>query len=236
MNRDHTLGRMTESSSYWRSAADDAVMQDAHGFVWKAMLETIDVDLAGKRVLDAGCNRGGFLRLLSDACAIAEGRGYDPASGAIADARTLAGDRPLHFEAGESVPEDWRDFDVAFSHEVLYLIHDLPAHAHEIFDALAPGGSYYPVIGVHSESPLMTEWHRANVEELQLPKLYSIDEVAAVFGAAGFAVAAARLKIGFVPESGHHGHDDPGSFWRRIEYYNEHKLLLRCTRPVRPDR
>ena len=71
-------GRMTESPSYWRSAAEDEAMQDAHGFVWKAMLDTIDVDLAGKRVLDAGCNRGGFLRLLSDACAIAEGRGYDP--------------------------------------------------------------------------------------------------------------------------------------------------------------
>ena len=29
-------------------------MQDEHGFVWKAMLDTIDADLAGKRVLDAG--------------------------------------------------------------------------------------------------------------------------------------------------------------------------------------
>ena len=223
---------MNESPSYWRSAADDEVMQDAHGFVWKAMLDTIDVDLASTRVLDAGCNRGGFLRLLSDACGIAEGRGYDPASGAIADARRLAGDRPLRFEVADSVPPDWGSFDVAFSHEVLYLIHDLPAHAAAIFAALAPGGSYYPVIGVHRDSPLMAEWHRANVDELQLPKLYGIDEVVEVFGAAGFDVAAARLRFGFIPESGHHSGNDAGSFWRRIEYYNDQKIFLRCTRPA----
>ena len=29
-------------------------MQDAHSFVWLAMLDTINTDLAGKRVLDVG--------------------------------------------------------------------------------------------------------------------------------------------------------------------------------------
>jgi hypothetical protein len=48
------------NTTYWRGSAEDAAMQDEHGFVWKAMLETIDVDLAGKRVLDAGCNRGDY--------------------------------------------------------------------------------------------------------------------------------------------------------------------------------
>ena len=104
---------MAESRQYWRSAADDEAMQDAHGFVWQAMLDTIDVDLAGKRVLDAGCNRGGFLCLLSDACRIAEGWGYDPASGAIDDARRAAGARPLRFEVADSVPPGWGSFDAA---------------------------------------------------------------------------------------------------------------------------
>ena len=223
---------MAESPSYWRSAVEDEAMQDAHGFVWKAMVDTVDVDLAGTRVLDAGCNRGGFLRLLADACGIAEGRGYDPASGAIDDARRLAGARPLQFEVADSVPAGWRSFDVAFSHEVLYLIDDLPAHVVGIFAALAPGGSYYAVMGVHTGSPFMAEWHRVHAEELRLPKLYSIDEVAGVFGAAGFDVAAARLKIGFVPATGH-GDDRAGDpeLLRWVEYYNDHKLLLRGTRP-----
>ena len=103
------------STSYWRGAAEDKAMQDEHGFIWKAMLETIDTDLAGRRVLDAGCNRGGFLRLLVDTARIAQGHGYDPAIDAIADARRLAGDRPLTFEVSKTVPDGWGDFDVAFS-------------------------------------------------------------------------------------------------------------------------
>jgi SAM-dependent methyltransferase len=238
------FGRMTEVPSYWRSAVEDAAMQDAHGFVWKAMLKTVDADLAGKLVLDAGCNRGGFLRLLCDRCGIAEGRGFDPASAAIDDARRLAGSRPLRFEVADTVPAGWGSFDLAFGHEVLYLLHDLSAHARAIFEALAPGGSYYPVIGVHAGSPLMAEWHRANSDELQLPKLYSIAEVVGAFAAAGFEVAAARLEIGFVPVasaaptvagSGHSSgdHAAPSELLRWLEYYNDHKLLLRCTRPAR---
>ena len=46
------------STSYWRSSAEDEAMQDEHGFLWKAMLDTIDTELTGRRVLDAGCNRG----------------------------------------------------------------------------------------------------------------------------------------------------------------------------------
>jgi SAM-dependent methyltransferase len=229
---------MTESASYWRSAAEDCAMQDAHGFVWKAMLDTVDADLSGKRVLDAGCNRGGFLRLLCDACGIAEGRGYDPASAAIDDARRLAGPRPLSFEVSDTVPAGWRGFDVAFSHEVLYLIHDLSAHAEAVFEALAPGGVYYPVIGVHAGSPMIADWHRANSEELQLPKLNAIDEVVDVFGAAGFEVAGARLKVGFVPVAsaaptvgGTSADTSPPDLLRWLEYYNDHKILMRCRRP-----
>jgi SAM-dependent methyltransferase len=234
---------MAEGRLYWRSAIEDEAMQDAHRFVWDAMLDTIDIDLAGTRVLDAGCNRGGFLCLLSDACGIAEGCGYDPAASAIDDARRLGGPRPLRFEVADSVPDDWGNFDAAFSHEVLYLIHDLGAHADAIFAALVPGGSYYAVMGVHAGSPLQADWHRAHTDELQLPELYNIDDVAALFGASGFEVAAARLKVGFVPAWGHSSAERDASapttpvpeLMQRMEYYNEHKLLLRCRRPLHHD-
>ena len=83
---------------YWRGAAEDEVMQDEHAFVWNSILDCVDTDLAGQRVLDVGCNRGGFLRLLVDRCAIGEGFGYDPAAGAIETPAGLAGARPLRFE------------------------------------------------------------------------------------------------------------------------------------------
>lgn len=203
-------------------------MQDEHAFVWRAMLETIDVDLAGKRVLDAGCNRGGFLRLLADKRGIKEGFGYDPASGAIDDAKRLTGDRPLHYEAANTVPPEWVNLDVAFSHEVLYLLHDLPSHAEAIFAALAPGGIYFAVMGVHAQSPLLAEWHAANADKMHLPQLYEIDDVVTTFRTAGFDASAARLKVNFIPAAGHVHDGSRLVDW--ISYYYDQKLLLRFSR------
>ncbi len=221
-------------TSYWRGAAEDEAMQDDHGFIWKAMLDTIDTDLADRRVLDAGCNRGGFLRLLVDAEGIGEGYGYDPASGAIADARSLAGDRPLTFAVAETVPDGWEGFDVAFSHEVLYLLEDLPTHAARLFGAVKPGGSYFAVMGVHGGSPMMSSWHAEYAVELGLPRLYELDEVARVFDDAGFTVSVANLKLGFVPVSAHRhgrGHDHRRDLLAWLDYYSREKVLLRFSRP-----
>jgi SAM-dependent methyltransferase len=215
-----------EHDTYWQSPAEDAAMQDEHGFIWQAMLDTIDADLTGRRVLDAGCNRGGFLRLLCRRGGIAAGYGYDPAAGTIADARRLAGDLPLVFEVASTVPAGWDGFDVAFSHEVLYLIHDLAAHASAIHGALTPGGAYYAVIGVHAASPGIPEWHADNVERLDLPALYSLDDVVRAFVEVGFEAAASRLKMGFVPLSDH-----APSFPSSLAYFYEHKVMFRFVRP-----
>lgn len=215
-----------EEPSYWRSAAEDEAMQDEHRFAWEAMVRAVDSALVGLRVLDIGCNRGGFLRMLYDGRDIGEGFGYDPAAAAIADARRLAGQRPLQFEAAGDIPVGWSRFDVAFSHEVLYLISDLRAHAESVYGALVPGGSYYAVMGVHAASPLMVEWHREHAVEMGLPPLHDVDGVAASFAAAGFEVAASRLKIGFVPLSA-----PAPRVLEWLDYYNEKKLLFQFTRP-----
>lgn len=120
------------------------------------------------------------------------------------------------------MPANWDGFDVAFSHEVLYLVHDLDAHAGAIHRSLAPGAAYYAVMGVHAGSPGMAEWHAGNAERLNMPPLYSLDEVVRAFTAAGFRAAASRLKIGFVPLSEH-----APSFPSGLEYFYEHKVMLR---------
>ena len=202
-------------------------MQEEHLFVWQAMAKSVDGDLAGQRVLDIGCNRGGFLRMLYDSRGIGEGFGYDPAAAAIADARRLAGRRPLRFEAAANIPVEWGHFDMAFSHEVLYLIPDLRRHAGSVYGALEAGGSYYAVMGVHRGSPLMVEWHRTHAAELALPPLHDVDGVAASFAAAGFEVAASRLPVGYVPVPA-----DAPRVMEWLDYYNEKKLLFRFTRPL----
>lgn len=218
------------TSGYWQDAAADEAMQHEHGFLWKAMVDTVDVDLTGMRVLDAGCNRGGFLRMLVDAVGIGSGAGYDPAAAAIDDARALAGPRPLVFEVADTVPGEWGDFDVAFSHEVIYLIDDLAAHAADVHRALSPGASYYATLGVHADSALTAAWHASAVDELAMPPIRHVDEVAQTFAGAGFDVAVARLKLDFVPVDAHR--DDPGrhdlAAW--LAYYHEDKYLIRFTR------
>jgi len=217
------------TDQYWQSATEDEAMQDEHRFIWDAMLEAVDVELEGARVLDAGCNRGGFLRLVADRFGIAEGFGFDPAAGAIEDATRLTAARPLQFATGATVPAGWRNFDVAFSHEVLYLLHDMAGHARAVHDALRPGGVYYAVIGVHSGSPLMQAFHRENAAALNIPPLYDIDAVCATFAAAGFVVAVGRLPMHFVPVAGH-GHHDHDRVVDWLDYYYEHKLMLRLHR------
>ncbi|HKA83765.1 MAG TPA: class I SAM-dependent methyltransferase [Acidimicrobiales bacterium] len=220
------------SQPYWRGAAEDEAMQEEHGFLWRALLDTIDVDLAGRKVLDAGCNRGGFLRLLVDESGIGEGYGYDPASGAIDDARRLAGRRPLTFETAATVPAGWVGFDAAFSHEVLYLLPDLGSHAAATFAALEPGAPYFAVMGVHAGSPMMSAWHSSARSELALPKLYDLDEVVEDFEAAGFEVSVARLRMRFVPVSSRRGgHEHRQGLVDWLDYYHRDKVLLRFTRP-----
>jgi SAM-dependent methyltransferase len=219
-------------SRYWRGAAEDEAMQEEHGFIWQAMLEMVDSDLSGRKVLDAGCNRGGLLRLLADRAGIGEGFGYDPAPGAIDDARRLAGARPLIFEAAATVPEGWSDFDAAFSHEVLYLLPDLPSHASALFASLAPGASYFATMGVHTESPLMTAWHADNAAALDLPGPYGLDTVADVFKDVGFEVAVGRLPFRFVPVHAHRVDSQPDarlSSW--LDYYYRDKVMFRFNKP-----
>ncbi len=222
------------SEPYWRGAVEDEAMQDEHGFLWRAMLDTIDIDVTGRRVLDAGCNRGGFLRLLVDESGIAEGYGYDPASGAIDDARRLTGQRPLMFETADTVPAGWARFDAAFSHEILYLLHDLAFHAAAMFAALEPGAPYFAVMGVHAQSRMMSAWHGSVASELALPRLYDLDEVIEVFDDVGFEVSVARLQMQFVPVSerrGGHQHRSGLTDW--LDYYERDKVLFRFTRPSR---
>jgi hypothetical protein len=117
---------------------------------------------------------------------------------------------------------------VAFSHEVLYLLPDLQTHARAIEHCLRPGGVYFAVMGVHTRSPLMVEWHDANAEKLGLPPLYDVDDVITTFSDNGFETSVGHLAIGFVPMTGL-GHHGEGGVLDWLAYYSNDKILFRFT-------
>lgn len=216
----------TTDALHWIDSETEDAMQDEHGFIWKAVLDTVDVDLGGTRVLDVGCNQGGFLRLLSDTTAITEGFGYDPAAAAVEIAQAKRGSRPLTFSVADKPPSSWIGFDLAFSHEVIYLMHDLPEHARTIRDALLPGGIYYAVMGAHAANSMMVGWHREFSKKLDMPPIYSLSEVASVFDDEGFDGSCGALRYGFIPTTGHTEPD----LSRWLDYYHREKVIFRFKR------
>ena len=86
------------TQSYWQDAAADEAMQEEHAFVWSAMSDTMDPDLAGKRVSTQAAIRVVSCGSSLTALRFPKGSGYDPASGAIDDARRLTAGLPLTFE------------------------------------------------------------------------------------------------------------------------------------------
>jgi hypothetical protein len=121
--------------------------------------------------------------------------------------------------------------DAAFSQEVLGLLPDLTAHAHEMFGWLRCGAYYYAAFGWHSAAPR----YSSRAERLQKRGVrlhaHTIDSAAAALHAAGFEVAVKRLPVtcGVVY--------DPvtavanGDLAALLEDVHEHKYLFTCLKP-----
>lgn len=205
-------------------------MQEEHVPYWQAMIDyMVERDLAECTVLDFGCNQGRFLQLLYEQRRFREGVGVDASEEAIARAREEAGDLPLRFEVGGSVAHYRDAFDLAFSHEVLYLLEDLDQHAGELAKALKPGGVYYASIGAHLENPLWPRWRQVLRDQANIPpRDYSLEEVAAAFKAAGFGVGARRLRV---PIFHPYDPETDGLFYptlkAKLDYFDYDKILFR---------
>lgn len=204
-------------------------MEQGHRPLWRHFIQSIpETDLSTREVLDFGCNRGGFLRLLHALKPFRQGLGIDIAEESIAAARQLAGVAPIEYEIG-SDPSAWPDrFDIAFSYEVVYLLPDLAAHAADMHAALRHGGVYYAVTGCHTDCPLWPAFRRAIGESTNAPvQDRSPEDYAGAFETAGFEVSVRRFGYsGFVPVP----RDD--RYYRKlseaIDYAAEYKLLFRC--------
>jgi SAM-dependent methyltransferase len=189
-------------ATWYADAAREPIMEDGHRPLWRHFIETIpETELSTRDVLDFGCNRGGFLRLLHTLKPFRRALGVDIAEASIAAARSLAGAFPISYEVATDLKPWANQFDLAFSYEVIYLLPDIAAHAAGMYAALHPGGVYYAVTGGHTDSAVWPAFREVISETTNAPvQDRSPDDYATAFTTAGFQVAVRRFGYdGFVP-------------------------------------
>jgi SAM-dependent methyltransferase len=216
---------------YVDADAEDA-MSEGHAPIWRHLIDLIpERDLSGRNILDFGCNQGGFLRLLHAARPFRRALGVDIAARSIERANQLKADMPIQYQVGSGLAGWEEEFDLAFSHEVVYLIPDIAAHAADVWRALKPGGVYYAVTGCHTDNPLWPRWRGFIAEKTNTTvQDRSISDYARSFAAAGFDVSARKLDFtGFIPYVADGWMPD---FAEALQYYTETKIVFRLVKPA----
>jgi SAM-dependent methyltransferase len=218
-------------STWNRNPADEEAMGAAHAPIWRRMIDvSVTDDLRGATVLDYGCNQGGFLRMLYDRHPFRAGVGLDIARESVARAELLKRQRPIDYRAGSMAADLGHTFDLAFSHEVLYLLPDLAVHAADMKDALCPGGAYIAAMGCHTDSAVWPRWRKLIAETSSIPIYdHSLDRVAKSFSEAGFTVSVRPLALDAFM------HVTVGSEYfpkvvDQLRYYSQDKVLFRFVR------
>lgn len=222
----------TETISTWYIDPDaDDAMADGHAPIWRHLIAIIpERDLSGQVVLDFGCNQGGFLRHLHALRPFRKALGIDIAERSIAAANALKGRLPIQYQVGSRLTGWDQEFDIAFSHQVIYLVEDIAGHAADLWRALKPGGVYYAVTGCHTDNPLWPQWRKLVAERTHtVVQDRSIADYARIFAAAGFKVTARKLEFdGFIPYAPDGWMPD---FADALDYYTRTKTVFRLVKP-----
>ena len=203
-----------------------------HFHHWKTMIANVqERDLRHKSVLDFGCNQGGFIQMLYNTLPFKNGVGVDIAEDSLAKAAKRNAHLPLDFFSAAELDNISAAFNVAFSHEVIYLLPDLDAHAKMMRRVLKEQGVYYAATGCHTDNPAWPQWHKAISEYSNIPvPSYSLDDYAAAFAQNGFRVEALQFKSGgFITAEP----DDTVYYPKLIDklnYYSQYKILFRFSR------
>ena len=218
-------------STWNRSQVDEDAMGAAHAPIWRRMIDVAaPTDLSRSTVLDYGCNQGGFLSLLYDRHPFRSAIGIDIARESVARAELLKGHRPIDYRLGDQAAALGQTFDLAFSHEVIYLLPDVAAHARDIKTALRPGGAYVAAMGCHTDSSLWPRWRALIAESSSIPIYdHSLEEVSKAFTETGFSVSVRPLALdAFMPFT-------IGSAYfpkvvDQLRYYSSDKVVFRFVR------
>ncbi|MBD2847809.1 class I SAM-dependent methyltransferase [Paenibacillus sp. IB182496] len=181
---------------WWSHAESEESMEDEHRPGWDEVIRLMpETDLSACKVLDFGCNRGGFLRHLHQARPFAQGVGVDLGAESVKLAEQRKGALPLTYANTGSPEALGIAFDLAFALSVIYLVGDLPEHARKIAAALRPGGVYYVTYTDLSDNASAAFFKREIERYSRLEAhMHALDDFADAFAAAGFQTQAMRRQ------------------------------------------
>ena len=211
----------------------DGWMERINSQQWVSLIDRMqEQDLTDKVVLDFGCNRGVSLRVLYAHRPFAHGYGVDLDTAAIRVAKAHQGALPLTYQVNDNIKHLAGAIDIAFSHEVIYLLKDLDQHAQEMFQALKTNGVYYVALGTHADNPIWQQIKESTAKMLGIePQDYTLYQIAEVFERQGFAVQARKFKFDdFFPVTTFKEESDEISMLNALNYYSEYKVLFRFTK------
>ena len=159
------------------SQEEEDRMFTGHFHHWKTMIADVqERDLRDKAVLDFGCNQGGFIQMLYNTLPFKKAAGVDIAEDSLAKAAKRNAHLPIDFYPAAELEKINAGFDIAFSHEVIYLLPDLHAHAETMRNVLKDHGVYYAATGCHTDNPAWPDWHKAISDYSNIPvPSYSLD-------------------------------------------------------------
>ncbi|MBI5973613.1 class I SAM-dependent methyltransferase [Staphylococcus caledonicus] len=190
---------MTKSYEVWwqkGQESDDDMARD-HQEAWERTIQMLDTeDIKDKRILDFGCNQGGFLRQMYDTVPFEEGVGIDLARASLKKAEELKGERPLTYVLTDTPQDTHKTFHTAVSTSVLYLIEDLRQHAKDLKAVLQANGVYYATFADHTDNPSRQFMNDTINQYGATPSQnHSLKDIVDSFVAEGFEVAVIKEPV-----------------------------------------
>jgi SAM-dependent methyltransferase len=218
----------TPLKTWANTDTEENAMNDDHADLWFRMIRMMrEKNLSDKTVLDFGCNQGGFLKKLYQSHPFKHGVGVDIAEKSIEAATLALEQEPIDYMHAGFLNKYTNYFDIAFSHEVMYLLPDLNDHARIIKNCLKDGGIYYAAIGCHTDNPLWPSWKKLISSYSNIPvQSYSLDDYAQAFFNEGFSVSARPFAMDDFITIKQYNEYFP-KMDMSLRYYTEHKTFFR---------
>lgn len=230
--------KMPLSISFFGSATQDERLEELNLEFWRSLLRHVSAECSAaevRTILDVGCHRGGMLELFAQQLHPERIVGIEPIAAARRHALMRLRTRAPDVQILDTT--DWHrvsaaSVDIALSHEMLYLIADIPMLMNHLAHVLRPGGRAFVVFGCHTENPLWARWKQEIAKFGHETFDHSPLDVLRCAAAAGMHTSVRPLRRdGWVIHDPMTATDTYATVSEMFDHHYRHKLCFRLVRP-----